>query len=69
MAQKYGKDFTHIAVRIKTQRKIAILASVQNIRIYDLVREWVDDAWEDLKIAGKVNDGMLEPTEREVINA
>ena len=62
------RETTHVGINKETQRKISIMATVLNIRMYDLVREWADDAWEDLKLAGKVNDGMLEPIEREVIN-
>lgn len=51
--------FTHIAVEKITQRKIAILAPVLGRRIYDLVREWADDAWEELFQAGKVDDALL----------
>lgn len=60
------KNYTHVAINRETKDKITIMASIRHIRIYDLVREWADDAWEDLKLAGKVNDSMLEQVEQKV---
>lgn len=62
--KKYNKDFTHIAVPIKTRQKLAIMAAVLNARMYDLARDWIDDNWQDLLVSGKVSDRMLEPIDK-----
>lgn len=56
-------EFTHIGVKKGTQRKVALLAKVANggMNIYDLVDAWANDAWEEAKQAGVVNDAMLNP--------
>jgi len=51
-----GRVFTHIAVEKDVQLKLKIMAPVMQRRMYDLVREWVEDAWEELVQAGLVSD-------------
>ena len=60
MADEEPKKFTHVGVEIKTQKQIAILASVIGPNIYGLVGAWADAAWQIAKDAGLVTDAMLE---------
>lgn len=53
------EKFTHVGVEKVTQRKLSILAPVLGKRVYVLVAELVQAAWNDAQIAGKVNDSML----------
>jgi len=60
--------FTHVGVKQKTQKQIAILARVFGFDIYDLVGTWTNSAWETALKAGLVTDAMLEsPTKAHVI--
>jgi hypothetical protein len=51
-----NKKFTHIAVEKNVQERLKIMAPVMRRKMYDLVREWVEDAWEELVLAGLVVD-------------
>lgn len=60
--------YTHIGVEKVTQRKIAILALAlttadKKIKMYELVADWADSAWQAAKATGKVTDEMLPAVE------
>lgn len=59
---------SRIAIDPKTHRKAQVLASAGvryagNDQINDLVRFLLEDAWQEAKGAGIVNDKMLKTTE------
>jgi len=60
-----SSKFTHIAVEKPTKHKIAILATIHDERIYEMVADWVDREWKSAKEAGLVRDSMLEILEPE----
>ncbi len=53
--------FTHIAIERATQRKIAILATLKDQKIYEMIAGWTDEQWKAAKQAGLVKESMLEP--------
>lgn len=55
MYEEKEKKFTHIAIEKETQRRIAILAAVQQVRIYDLVRRLIDQEWNEALKSGDEN--------------
>jgi len=57
------KKYTHLAVLVKTQKKVSIIASVTGESILDLVESWADKAWEDAKKDGLVTDAMIQSPE------
>ena len=59
MANEENK-FTHVAVRPKTKRKVAMLAKALDVDIYSLVDDWAETEWKSAKKAGLVTDKMLE---------
>lgn len=66
MADEPNK-FTHVGVEVKTQKQIAILASVIGPSIYGLVGAWAEAAWQIAKDAGMVTDAMLEPQQAHMV--
>lgn len=57
MADKY---FTHIAVKVRTQKQIAILSKIlDDASMYGLVGNWADKEWNRAKQAGLVTDAMI----------
>lgn len=56
--------FTHIGISRQTQRKIALLAKLNDIHIFELVASWADAAWKSAKMDGLVKDTMLVERER-----
>lgn len=53
------KEFTHIGIEKKTQRQIALLATVRGGRIYQMVGAWAEEAWKQAKAEGLVMDAMI----------
>src|ERR1041385_4020624 len=52
--------FAHIGVEKKTHKKIAMLAQVHGVDIYELAEILANAAWETAKQAGLVTDAALE---------
>ncbi len=55
------RKYTHVAIERATQRKIAILATLSDQKIYEMIAAWTDAEWKKAKQAGLVKDAMLEP--------
>ncbi|RPI95403.1 MAG: hypothetical protein EHM40_03375 [Chloroflexi bacterium] len=55
------RDFTHIGLKKRTKKQIAILAKVIGRKQFALIAMWTDDAWKQAREAGLVTDAMLEP--------
>jgi hypothetical protein len=58
-------EFTHVGIRKKTQKQIALLAKVfsspgNKVNIYDLVGQWAEEAWKKAVKKGVVTDAMLD---------
>ena len=62
MTKQAPKETTHVAVLLRTQRQLAILKSVRGSKIYELVGECTEKAWEEAKAQGLVTDAMLSPS-------
>jgi hypothetical protein len=52
--------FTHVGIKKKTKRKIAILAKAQGVDIYELVEYWANEDWKIAEKKGLVTKAMLE---------
>jgi hypothetical protein len=64
------KKFTHVGVARETQRKIALLARVRNMSIYELVAGWANNAWNTAISEGLVTETMLqEPAAADTVPA
>jgi hypothetical protein len=61
MTQTTDKTFTHIGIEKPTQKKLAILAQVRGVRIYELAAGLADHAWNDALSQGLVTPAMLQP--------
>ena len=53
-------EFTHVAVRPVTQRKVSLLAKALDVDIYSLVEIWAEAEWKDAKKKRLVTDAMLQ---------
>lgn len=52
-------EYTHVGIKKRAQRQIAILAQVKGIRIYAFVDLLAEAAWQDALQAGLVTDAMI----------
>jgi len=53
------EKYTHIGVRVSTKVKINFLATLFNMRIYNLIERWVEKEWNIQCQAGLVTNEML----------
>jgi hypothetical protein len=53
-------EFTHVGIRKKTQKQIALLAKIAGVRIYELVEAWAAKEWEKAVKKEVVTDAMLD---------
>jgi hypothetical protein len=56
--------FTHLIIKKTTRRKISLLATVLDERIYKMLDTWAELEWRRALKVGLVKDSMLEAGER-----